>query len=173
MSEKDLDIDRIARRLGGEPKGEVPAGHGFFGALELLAEVRSRFQTPSNGGRSTDPAWDERRLVPLASPTLARLERLAAGVSRARGHEVSAMQVAAILLENAASEARVEGALKELATVKKHVGSTLGSLLDSLGLTKAVERLTRKKRASRRVKKRSAGQTAAPRTRGADFRRRK
>ena len=86
----DLDIDRIARRLGGVRRGRVRAGHGFLGALELAAEVAARFRTPSNGGRATDPRWDERRLIPLTSPTLARLERLAAAVTKAAGKEVSA-----------------------------------------------------------------------------------
>lgn len=110
MSNKRLDMDRIAKRLGGERKGTVSPGHGYFGALQLAAEVQARFRTPANGGRPTDPAWEERRLVPLTSPTLARLERLAAAVTKAAGKEVSAMQVAGILLENAARQAREEDA---------------------------------------------------------------
>lgn len=114
MSSKELDIDRIAKRLGGTRKGRVAPGHGFFGALQLVAEVHARFKTPPNGGRATDPQWDERRLVPLTSPTLARLERLAVAVSEAAGQEVSAMQLAGILLEKAASQAREEDAAKLL-----------------------------------------------------------
>jgi hypothetical protein len=108
---KGVDIDRIARRLRGVRKGKVGRGDGFFGAMQLAAEVTSRFRTPANGGRQTDPAWEERRLVPLTPPTLARLERLAAAVSRTSGREVSAMQVAALLLEKAALQARDEDAV--------------------------------------------------------------
>ena len=114
MNKKSLDIDRIAKRLGGERRGKVGAGHGFFGALQLASEVHARFQAPSNGGRPTDPSWGERRLVPLTSPTLARLERLAKAVTKAAGQEVSAMLVAALLLEKAALQAREEDAAKLL-----------------------------------------------------------
>lgn len=110
MSTKGVDIDRIARRLRGVRKGKVSGGHGYFGAMQLAAEVQARFRTPANGGRQTDPAWEERRLVPLTPRTLARLERLAGAVSKASGQEVSAMQVAALLLEKAALQARDEDA---------------------------------------------------------------
>jgi len=114
MSNKELDIERIAKRLGAVRRGRVSPGHGFFGALQLVAEVQARFRTPANGGRATDPNWEERRLVPLTSPTLERLERLAVAVSKAAGQEVSAMQIAGILLEKAAAQAREEDAGKLL-----------------------------------------------------------
>lgn len=95
MSTKGVDIDHISKRLRG---------------VRLAADVQARFRTPGNGGRPTDPAWEERRLVPLTNPTLARLEKLATAVTKASGQEVSAMQVAALLLEKAAQQAREEDA---------------------------------------------------------------
>lgn len=34
-----LDIDKIARELGAERRGKVPAKGGYFGAMQLLADV--------------------------------------------------------------------------------------------------------------------------------------
>lgn len=90
-----LDMDRIAKGLGAERSGKVSAGGGYFGALQLAAEVTSRFRVPAGGGRATDPAWSEQRLVRLSPKTLKRLEQLAE-----QAH-ASPMQVAAILLEKA------------------------------------------------------------------------
>lgn len=93
-----LDMDRIAKGLGAERRGKVAASGGYFGARQLLAEIEARFRVPAGGGRSTDPRWTERRLVPLAGRTLARLEEIAARV-RDEGVNVEPMQVAALLLE--------------------------------------------------------------------------
>ena len=90
-----LDLDRIAKGLGAERGGKVLAGGGYFGALQLAAEVTSRFRVPEGGGRPTDPAWSEQRLVRLTPKTLKRLEQLA------EQSHASPMQVAAILLEKA------------------------------------------------------------------------
>ena len=79
-----IDMDKIARVLGGERKGKVHSTGGYFGALQLLAEIRSRFRAPAGGGRPTDPKWTKRRLVPLAPQTLKRLEAITAKV-RAQG----------------------------------------------------------------------------------------
>jgi hypothetical protein len=68
-----LDMDRIARGLRAERKGKVSAGGGYFGAMQLLAEIETRFRVPVGGGRATDPEWTEPRLVPLAPRTLKRL----------------------------------------------------------------------------------------------------
>jgi hypothetical protein len=100
-----LDLDRIAKVLGAERRGEVRAGSGHFGAMQVVAEVQARFQAPAGGGRSTDPTWTDRRLVPLAPKTLMRLERLAKTVSEKGGLTVSPLQVAALLLEHATEEA--------------------------------------------------------------------
>jgi hypothetical protein len=90
-----LDMDRIAKELGAERRGKVSARGGYFGALQLAAEVEARFRVPGGGGRATDPSWSEQRLVRLSPKTLARLESLAE-----KAH-ASPMQVAALLLERA------------------------------------------------------------------------
>ena len=78
------DMDKIARGLGAERRGKVAAsGGGYFGALQLLADVETRFRVPSGGGRPTDASWTERRLVPLTPQTLKRLEDIAAKVAGA------------------------------------------------------------------------------------------
>src|SRR5438445_12489210 len=91
----NLDMDRIAKSMGAERRGKVAARGGYFGALELAAEVASRFRVPEGGGRATDPSWSEQRLVRLSPKTLERLEKLAE-----QAH-ASPMQVAALLLERA------------------------------------------------------------------------
>lgn len=90
-----LDMDRIAKGLGAERRGKVSARGGYFGALQLAAEVAARFRVPEGGGRATDPSWSEQRLVRLSPKTLKQLEKI--------GEEAHAspMQVAALLLEQA------------------------------------------------------------------------
>ncbi len=90
-----LDMDKIARDLGAERRGKVTSTGGYFGALQLAAEVVARFRTPQGGGRPTDPSWSEQRLVRLSPKTLERLESLASK------SQASPMQVAALLLEQA------------------------------------------------------------------------
>ena len=90
-----LDMDRIAQALGAERCGKVSPRAGYFGALQLAAEVAARFRVPEGGGRATDPSWSEQRLVRLSPKTLEQLETLAD-----RTH-ASPMQVAALLLERA------------------------------------------------------------------------
>lgn len=97
-----LDMDRIAKDLGAERCGKVNATGGYFGALQLAAEVAARFRTPEGGGRPTDPTWNEQRLVRLSAATLEQLEKLAE-----KAH-ASPMQVAALLLERAVQTAAVE-----------------------------------------------------------------
>src|SRR2546427_11704997 len=76
-------MDKIAKGLGAERRGRVSATGGYFGAMQLLADVEATFRVPAGGGRATDPRWTERRLVPLAPETLKRLEDI---TSRGRGH---------------------------------------------------------------------------------------
>jgi hypothetical protein len=90
-----LDMDRIAKELGAERRGKVAPRGGYFGALQLAAEVAARFHVPDGGGRATDPSWSEQRLVRLSPKTLEQLEKLGE-----RAH-ASPMQVAALLLEHA------------------------------------------------------------------------
>jgi hypothetical protein len=79
---KKMKMDKIAKRLGAERRGKISATGGYFGAAQLAEEVATRFQVPAGGGRSTDPSWDKKRLVPLASDTLKSLEKLAKEISR-------------------------------------------------------------------------------------------
>lgn len=94
-----LDMNKIARGLRAERKGTVSAGGGYFGAMQLLADIETRFRVPVGGGRATDPDWTERRLVPLAPRTLKRLEAITEGVRARSGVNVEPMQLAGLLLE--------------------------------------------------------------------------
>lgn len=98
-----LDMDKIAKALGGERRGTIAAKGGYFGALDLAANVSARLKVPENGGRPTDPNWTERRQLPLRRQTLERLQRLAAMV-RKQGGDVHPMQLAALLLEKATQD---------------------------------------------------------------------
>ena len=92
-------MDKIARTLGVVRQGKVSATGGYFGARQLLADIEARFRVPSGGGRATDPNWTERRLVPLAPGTLARLEALAARIREQSQVAIEPMQLAGLLLE--------------------------------------------------------------------------
>jgi hypothetical protein len=92
-------MDRIANDLGAERRGKVVSRGGYFGAVQLAAEVAARFRVPDGGGRPTDPSWSEQRLVRLSTTTLEQLEQLAE-----KAH-ASPMQVAALLLEQAVRSA--------------------------------------------------------------------
>ena len=94
-----LDMDRIAKGLGAERRGTVAATGGYFGAIQLVAEIEARFRVPTRGGRPTDPAWTERRLVPLAPETLRHLEEITARLRERSNVNVEPMQLAALLLE--------------------------------------------------------------------------
>src|SRR5690242_8899562 len=91
----NLDMEHIAKELGAERRGKVSARGGYFGALQLAAEVTARFRVPAGGGRASDPSWSEQRLVRLSPKTLQQLEKLAEHA------HASPMQVAALLLERA------------------------------------------------------------------------
>jgi hypothetical protein len=92
-------MERIAKELGAVRHGKASARGGYFGALQLAAEVAARFRVPEGGGRATDPAWSEQRLVRLSPETLQQLETLAEQT------HASPMQVAALLLERAVKTA--------------------------------------------------------------------
>ena len=104
-----LDMDKIAKGLGAERRGKVEAEGGYFGAMQLLADIELRFRVPSGGGRPTDPRWSERRLLPLAPKTFKKLEEMAAKV---REHDVNVepMQLAALLIERTAEQLSEEEA---------------------------------------------------------------
>ena len=99
-----LDMKKIARGLRAERKGKVFAGSGYFGAMQLLADIETRFRVPAGGGRATDPDWTERRLIPLAPRTLKRLEAITEGIKTRSGVNVEPMQLAGLLLEKTAEQ---------------------------------------------------------------------
>ena len=106
-----LDMDKIAKGLGAERRGKVAAAGGYFGAMQLLADIAAQFRVPAGGGRRTDPRWTERRVLPLTPKTLKRLEELTAKVRAHGGGSVEPMQLAALLLEKTTenlSEAEAE-----------------------------------------------------------------
>ena len=74
LSKVKIDIDDIARRMGAKAKGEVEAGAGYFGALQLAAQVETRFRTPKYGGWVSDPTMTELRNIRLKPDTLKKLE---------------------------------------------------------------------------------------------------
>jgi hypothetical protein len=100
----NLNMEKIAKALHAKRKGKVSAKAGYFGANQLLADVQARFRAPAGGGRSTDPAWTERRLVPLKPRTLKRLEEMAIKIRNHRNVNIEPMQLAAILLEKTTDE---------------------------------------------------------------------
>ena len=92
---EESGLERIAQGLRAERCGKVSPRAGYFGALQLAAEVAARFRVPDGGGRATDPSWSEQRLIRLSPQTLEQLAKLAE-----QAH-ASPMQVAALLLERA------------------------------------------------------------------------
>jgi hypothetical protein len=94
-----VDIDKVARGLGAQRLGALKAKGGYFGAMQVVGDVKARFKTPKGGGRPTDPQWTERRILPLAEQTLGRLEQLAKRVGEIEHVRVEPMQVAALILE--------------------------------------------------------------------------
>jgi hypothetical protein len=96
---RGLNMDKIAKGLGAGRQGKVTATGGYFGAMQLLAKIEARFHVPAGGGRATDPNWTERRLLPLAPRTLARLEELAAKIREQSQVAIEPMQLAGLLLE--------------------------------------------------------------------------
>lgn len=106
-----LNMDKIAKGLGGERRGPATAKGGYFGALNLAADITERFKVPQTGGRPTDPSWTERRQLPLRPETLERLEKLAMAIREHGGGEIHPMQLAALLLEKATASISDEDAL--------------------------------------------------------------
>lgn len=107
-----LDMDKIAKGLGAERRGNISAKGGYFGALQLLADIEARLRVPAGGGRPTDPRWTERRLVPLAPETLDRLERLTVGIREHGNVNLEPMQLAGLLLEKTTEQLSDEDAEK-------------------------------------------------------------
>jgi hypothetical protein len=95
--------EKLAKLLGAKIVGQVPdVGGGAF-AMARLASIMHARLTPALGdrpGRPTDVGWEIRPKVPMSRATQRTLKRLAAILSR-EGRKVSAMQLAAHLLEEA------------------------------------------------------------------------
>ena len=94
-----LNIDRIAKGLGAEPMGKVRSSGGFFGAMQVVSDIKARLKVPEGGGRPTDPEWTERRVLPLRRRTLERLEKITAKIRGSSGIKIEVMQLAALLVE--------------------------------------------------------------------------
>jgi hypothetical protein len=47
-----LDMNKIAKGLGAKRRGKAAASGGYFGAMQLLADIETRFRVPSGGGRA-------------------------------------------------------------------------------------------------------------------------
>lgn len=109
-----IDMDKVAKGLGAKRRGRLAAPGGYFGALQLAADVEACFRVPAGGGRPTDPRWTERRLVPVAPRTLERLREIAAKLREQGNVSIEPMQLAALLLEKAIQELSGEEA-EELA----------------------------------------------------------
>jgi hypothetical protein len=100
----------FADLFGAKLVGEVPdVGGGPFG-MARLAHLLHRRLTPSQGerpGRPTDSTWVSRPKVPMTEATQCRLAEIAAELSTPE-RQVSPMQVAAQLLEEALSRVQVK-----------------------------------------------------------------
>ncbi len=99
---RDLDIDKIAKGVGGKRVGKVESSSGYFGAMQLAAEVTRRFKVPHGGGRRTDRRCTEKRLVAFTPETLERLDHISAILN------ISRFQAAGLILEKAVEEIREE-----------------------------------------------------------------
>jgi hypothetical protein len=97
------NIDQIATALGATVVGQVSNTGGAFGAARLantIENVQARLQ-PGQGirpGRPTNAEWVQHPKVPMSNATKQRLIDLAMQSSQ-NGRKVSAMQVAAQILE--------------------------------------------------------------------------
>ena len=102
-------IRKIADVLGADVVGKMPkTGGGAFGAARLVRIVSDLQQrlAPGQGkrpGRPTMSEWSLRPKVPMSRATKRRLVELARKASSPK-REVSPMQVAARLLEEALAE---------------------------------------------------------------------
>lgn len=97
------NIEVLARKLGATVVGTVPEySAGAFG-IAALADILKQRLEPSVGkrpGRPSYAAWSKRPKVPMAPETEERLKELSHLLSEG-GRQVSPMQVAALLLEQA------------------------------------------------------------------------
>jgi hypothetical protein len=91
--------------------GQIPdVGSGPFG-MARLARIMHQRLTPSQGerpGRPTDATWESRPKVPMSEATQRQLAEIAAKISTSE-RQVSPMQVAALLLEEALARVQANG----------------------------------------------------------------
>jgi hypothetical protein len=104
----------FADLFGAKVVGEVPdVGGGPFG-MARLAHILHQRLTPSEGerpGRPTVSTWASRPKVPMSPATRRRLIEIAAALST-RARQVSPMQVAAQLLEEALDRLGTDARIK-------------------------------------------------------------
>src|SRR4051812_1094471 len=102
----------FADLLGAKLVGEAPdTGGGPFGMARLAHLMHQRL-TPSKGerpGRPTAASWDSRPKVPMSAATRRCLAELAAALNPPE-RQVSPLQVAAQLLEEAVDRVAMEAA---------------------------------------------------------------
>jgi hypothetical protein len=110
-----VNIDKIAKKLGATRRGRVEARSGYFGAMELVAEVQRRFNVPPTGGRATDASLTVQRQIALQERTYKRLVTMAERLTKATGKSIGPLQVGTVLLERAADELDEADLVKMLA----------------------------------------------------------
>ncbi len=113
------DIDKIAARLGARVVCQVPeVGGGAFGMARLAGiisalQARLRSGQGQQSNQSACAHWVLHPQVPMSEDTQRELERLAELVSKS-GRQVSPMQLAAQLLEDAVEQlAEANGSTRE------------------------------------------------------------
>lgn len=103
--------EKLAQLLGAKIAGQTPdVGGGAFGMARLAQFLHQRL-TPSQGerpGRPTNPDWVIRPKVPMSEATADRLAAIAQAMSSAQ-RKITAMQVAAQLLEEAVGNFNING----------------------------------------------------------------
>jgi hypothetical protein len=106
------NVKGIAKKLGARVVERLPdVGGGAIRAMRMAKLLQERLQ-PGQGerpGRPSVPTWTHRPKVPMSETTIRRLGELAEAFSREQKHPVTAMQVAAQLLEAAVERCAVEG----------------------------------------------------------------
>ena len=86
--------------------------------MARLARIMHERLTPSQGerpGRPTDATWETRPKVPMSEATQRQLVEIAAKISTSE-RQVSPMQVAALLLEEALARVQANGKQGNLPT---------------------------------------------------------
>jgi uncharacterized protein (DUF433 family) len=104
MSAK-LDMDKIAKGLGRvERRGRVSSRSGYFGAMQLAAEVGARFKMPVSSGLR-EVAMDEKTLLRriTVDPTVF------GGKPIIRGHRLAVEHVLAMLAAGDSAETILSG----------------------------------------------------------------